>query len=445
MKKLLLVFLFLAPFVLQAQIISTFAGTGSLGDSGDGSAATTASISEPYGLAFDSHGNCYFTEVVGNRVRKITPAGIISTIAGTASSGYNGDSIIATTAKLNDPTDVTTDSDGNIYIADKLNNRVRRIDAVTNIITTIAGNGTAGYGGDNGPATAAILNNPHNLCFDKAGNLYISDAVNYRVRKINTSGIITTIAGYGSFGFSGDNGPATSAQIQSIYGMCTDIVGNLYIAQTMDLRVRKVDTAGIITTIAGNGSAGPSGDGGAATNASLDPYRLVVDDIGNLYISCWINSNVRKIDESGVIHTIAGRGTYGYSGDGNPATAAELSTTIGIAFDTCYNLYIADENNNRIRKVALNPTCTIPSLSVNTIEDNTINIYPNPTNNLLQIDNLPNTASYSMQTIVGATMQQGTLHRGSNIIALGTLPNGMYLLQLIDEQGNRSVSKVMKE
>jgi hypothetical protein len=196
--------------------------------------------------------------------------------------------------------------------------------------------------------------------------------------------------------------------------------------------VRKVDTFGIITTVAGNGANIYSGDGIPATVANISPAKLTFDHLGNLIIADWSNFRVFKIDHAGIIHLVAGNGISAFAGDGGPATAASLYYSSGLAFDPCDNLYIPEPGNHRIRKVTFNPSCTILSLSVNTIEDNTINIYPNPTTNLLQIDNLPNTASYSLLTIVGATMQQGTLHRGSNTIALGTLPTGMYLLQLID-------------
>ena len=444
MKKLLLVFLFLAPFVLQAQIISTFAGTGSSVYSGNGTPATSAGIPDPIGGFFDKYGDYYFVDGLGvNRARKIDTAGIIVTVAGTGMGGYAGDRGQATAAKLYLPQAIIQDTAGNLYIADAQNNCIRKVDAATGIITTIAGNNTPGFSGDGGPATAAMISDPNDICLDKRGNLYIADLSNQRVRKVDPSGIITTFAGLGIL--IGDGGPATNALLNVPQGITVDDTGNVYIADVSTNRVRKVDTFGIITTVAGNGSYIYAGDNILATAANINPGKVAIDHSGNLFIADWYNVRVFKVDNAGIIHLIAGNGVSAFAGDGGPATSASLYYPSGLAFDPCGNLYITEPNNRRIRKVTFNPSCTILSLSVNTIEDNTINIYPNPTINLLQIDNLPNTASYNLLTIVGATMQQGTLHRGSNTIDLGTLPTGMYLLQLIDEQGNRSVSKVMKE
>ena len=282
--------------------------------------------------------------------------------------------------------------------------------------------------------------------------MYLSDIGNNRIRKIDLSGNIITVAGNGVGGLSADGGMATDASLEGAQEMCVDIYGNLFIAETNAAKIRKVTPSGIISTFAGTGLAGPSGDHGPATAASLVPYALKFDDTGNMYVTGWTNYNIRKIDTSGIITTVAGNGIEGFSGDNGVATLAELSSVWGIAIDFCNNVYVADEDNYRIRKVTFDTACHITgdgsgsSLNVVVNEhDNKFAVFPNPTNNLLQIENLPTTTSYSLLTIVGATMQQGTLHHGSNTIALGTVPTGMYLLQLIDEQGNRSVSKVMKE
>jgi sugar lactone lactonase YvrE len=220
-------------------------------------------------------------------------------------------------------------------------------------ITTFAGNGTQGFSGDGGPATSAGLSYPGGVAVDAAGNLYIADTSNHRVRKVSTSGTITTVAGNGTFGFSGDDGPATNATLSYPTEVAVDAVGNLYIADTGNLRVRKVSASGTITTVAGNGIYGFSGDGGPATNASLViPRGVAVDAVGNLYIADYGNSRVRKVSSWGTITTVAGNGSPGFSGDGGPATSAALGYPRGVAVDAAGNLYIADTDNNRVRKVS---------------------------------------------------------------------------------------------
>ena len=283
----------------------------------------------------------------------------ISTIAGTGSQGYSGDDGAATLAILNCPLGMSADSSGNIYFVDTCNQKIRRIAASTGIITTIAGTGSIGSAGDGGAATAAQLYNPHGLYVDSSGNIYIADLSNQKVRKVTAStGIITTIAGTGRPGFSGDGGAATAAQLFTPEGVVVDSSGSVYIADWDNHRIRKVAAStGIITTIAGTGSIGTAtavnGDGGAATAAQLNiPQGVSVDSLGNVYIADSGNQKIRKVAVStGIITTIAGTGSAGSAGDGGAATAAQLNGAHGVSVDSSGNVYIADSGNQKIRKL----------------------------------------------------------------------------------------------
>ncbi len=300
----------------------------------------------------DASGNLYIAEQANNRIRKISASGIISTVAGNGSFGFSGDDGVATSASLYYPTHVAVDASGNLYIADQGNNRIRKV-SPSGIISTVAGNGSAGFSGDGGLATAASLYRPQGVAVDALGNLYIADISNQRIRKVNTSGIISTVAGIGSFGFSGDGGSATAASLHNPSGVAVDASGNLYIADYSNYRIRKVNTSGIISTVAGNSSYGFSGDGGSATAARLNnPIGVAVDASGNLYIADENNNRIRKVSPSGIISTVAGNGISGFSGDGGAATAASLNYPRGVVVDGSGNLYIADKDNYRIRKVS---------------------------------------------------------------------------------------------
>ena len=365
MKSLLLIILFF-PNLISGQTISTFCGNGVNGVSSEGVPATSSHIVSSGGGILDNFGNYYLSQNagLGQRVSKINTSGIITTIAGTGVAGYSGDGGSATLAKLNYPGAIAVDSIGNLYIPDGNNNRIRKVNISTGIITTIAGTGASGSSGDGGPATAATLNIPFSVAFDKKGNLYIGDADNGRVRKINSAGFISTIAGT-NLGFSGDGGPGIAAQMNSILAITFDSIGNLLIADEGNRRIRKMDTFGIITTIAGGtGSGIYNGDGILDTSAELDPYGMAIDSRGNLFIADGYNNRIRKIDSSGIISTVVGTGVAGYSGDGIPATAAQIYGPDGVAIDACGNLYIDDNRNFRIRKVTYPPVLTIPSITL---------------------------------------------------------------------------------
>ena len=330
--------------------IRTVAGAGVEGYSGDGGPATSAQLDAPFGMALDRDGNLYIADWGNHRVRRVDPAGVITTVAGTGVGGYGGDGGPATSAQLSSPVDVTVGPAGYLYIADTGNKRVRRVDRF-GTITTVAGTGVRGDSGDGGPASAAKVT-PYGMAVDAGGSLYIADLLFSRVRKVDAAGVITTVAGTGVKGYGGDGGPATSAQLSGPTDVAVDAAGNLYIADSTNLRVRKVDVAGVITTVAGTGAPGYGGDGGPASAATLNsPFSVAVDTVGNLYIVDRLNERVRRVDVAGVITTVAGTGVPGYGGDGGPASAALLNYPRSVAVDAVGNLYISDRGNHRVRKV----------------------------------------------------------------------------------------------
>ena len=317
---------------------------------GDGGPATNALFSILSGEALDAAGNLYIADFGANRIRKVEAStGIITTVAGNGQQGYSGDGGPATNAELRDPWGIASDAAGNLYIADSANSRVRKVDVSTGIITTVAGNGSgSGYIGDGGPATSAVVGSPIGVTVDTAGNLYIADWWTDTIRKVDAStGIITKVAGGGYPAFSGDGGPATSAGINSPYNLAVDTIGNLYIADTSNLRVRKVDAAtGIITTVAGNGNPGDSsGDGGPSSDAGIgQPVGLALDASNNLYITSGGGEDrIRRVDaETGIITTVAGSGFGGPNGNGGLAIDAGLGEIVDVALDDKGNLYIED-------------------------------------------------------------------------------------------------------
>jgi len=347
-----------APAAAGSQI-TTLAGVGARGFSGDGGPATAAELSRPSGLALGSSGDLYVVD--GQRIRKVTPDGRIVTVAGTGVHGFSGDGGSAVLAELaltpsyvgeGVPTAVAVDGAGNVYIADQENERVRRV-ATNGTIVTIAGTGTPGFGGDGGPATAADLNTPRGLAVDAAGNLYIADTGNNRIRKVDAGGTITTIAGTGAGGYGGDGGPADAATLSAPHGLALGGDGSLYISDTGNSRVRRLLVDGTIVTVAGRGGARYSGDGGPAVKAELNlPASVAVDRAGDLYIADTENDRVRVVDSSGAITTVAG-GTAGRAGmgDGGPAAQAGLARPTGVAIGADGRLYIADTDDNRVRVV----------------------------------------------------------------------------------------------
>lgn len=377
-------FLFISNCI-SAQIIKTIAGNGTAGYSGDGGPATAAELNQPFGIKTDNAGNVYFSDFSGNRIRKISTTGVITTIAG-GGSAVPGDGGPATNAMINTPVGVVQDATGNLYFSDLGNARIRKV-TTSGIISTIAGTGVAGFSGDGGQATAAQVNYPNGMAIDVAGNLYFTEEANQRVRKISTTGIISTVAGSGPIGlgsgaYSGDGGPATAARLNRPYGVYADRHSNIFIADGWNNVVREVDASGNISTVAGGGST--SGVNIPATAAQLNVIiDVVTDTFGNLYISEGNGCRVLKVNTSGTLKLIAGNGTCGYSGDGGVDTAAEVNHPGGIALSACGNIFIADWANNRVREV----TFCAPTF-VNDIPapgESTIQVYPNPSSGMFTV------------------------------------------------------------
>ena len=459
--------------------VSTVAG----GYVGDGPSALNAAIGGPYSSVYDSAGNLYISDFFMNRIRKVTPAGAISTYAGTGICGYNGDNIKSTKAMVCAPNGLALDAAGNLIVADGSNSRIRKI-SKTGTITTIAGNGVFGYSGDGGSALNAEIGQPYKLAYDSTGNLYFDQVGNCVVRKIDTTGKITTFAGTGTCGYNGDGVLATSAQLNLPRGVAVDTSGNVYIGDTVNHRVRKVTPAGIISTFAGTGNPGFSGDGGPATSANIGnpeglvvrngvlyisnagrsrfrwvdlgtniintyagsfggydgdnhallateftgPFFMLFDSAGNPEFDDAFNGRVRKAT-SGIVNTIAG----GFLGDGNKATSAALVLPEALAIDKSANLYIADYIGNRIRKVSAG--------TISTLAGNSINGYSGDggrgTNAMLNgpqgvtVDSLGNV--FFADTNNGVIREVNT---SGNISTFATNVNFFYLLQMATDAAN---------
>lgn len=415
----------------SAQIITHIGGSGSSSYSGDGGAATAAGIYHPFGVKTDNAGNIIFADHLNNRVRKINPTGVIITIAG-GGSAIPGDGGPATAADLDQPVGIAIDNIGNIYFSDLGNSRIRRVDT-SGIITTVAGTGIAGFSGDGGPATAAQLDYPQGMAIDTHGNLYFTEETNHRVRKIDTSGIITTAVGSGPTGlsmgsFTGDGGAATAARLKQPYGVFVDNAGNIYVADSWNNRIRKVDTAGIITTVAGGGSS--LGDGGPATAAQiLVPIDIAVDLAGNMYISDGNGCRIRKVSTTGTIITsVAGDGVCNYSGDGGMATASEVNHPGGVALDECGNVFITDWGNNRIRKIN---NCIPTTVFTEQVTESALKVHPNPNCGVFSL-NLVSGYSESVKIIVsditGQKIKEYLTSTNHITDIMLNVPTGMYII-----------------
>jgi hypothetical protein len=328
-------------------------------------------LRHPSGVTLDANGNLYVCDLTC--VRKISPAynGLITTVAGTSVGGYDGDGGAAYFAKVNGVYDVAIDQFDNIYLADAGNNRIRKVSAADGIIRTIAGTGIAGYNGDGIPATAAQLNSPMGITLDESGNAYFTDRMNRRVRKIDAAGIITTIAGTGVKGFSGDGGMADTATLHGPLAIAFNKAGVLYFSDST--RVRCIDASGIISTVAGVATAGYSGDGGAATAAEIKPAAIAFDTSGNMLIAG--DGRIRKINAAGVILTIAGTGSGSFNGDGIHPLLANIWLPSGVAVSPSGDIFIGVMGDNRVRMITTGMVDKVDGVMA---PDGSMLVYPNP-------------------------------------------------------------------
>ena len=358
-----------APAAELAPTIVTVAGSGALGSSGDGGPATAAAINHPRGIAIAPGGGFVFADAFAHTVRRVWPDGHISTVAGTGRAGFSGDGGPATAAQLDLPHGVAFLPDGRLLIADTLNNRIRAV-APDGTITTAAGTGHAGFAGDGGPAAQAEIDAPRGVTAVPDGGYLIPDTENDRIRKVSPDGTITTVAGDGAHGFDGDGGPATAAMLGFPFAVVPTLEGGLLIADTANDRIRRVSASGTITTVAGDGVRGFGGDGGPATHAAIaNPHNLAALPDGGFLIADEGNDRVRRVWPDGKITTVAGTGEVGFSGDGGPADAAQLDQPKAVAVLPNYlGFLLADAANSRVRLVSVDLrrtlTLTLPNRSL---------------------------------------------------------------------------------
>ncbi len=426
MKTLLLIPFILFSFLSNAQIIITVAGGGSAGDGGP---ATNAYISRPYSVVLSEDGSLYLCNSA--KVSKVSPAynGILTTIAGNGIVGYSGDGYEAIYAQVA-AIDVAIDWKGNVFLADASNHRIRKVSPL-GIITTYAGTGTAGYNGDNIAATSAELYYPESIAVDDTGTLYIADKSNNRIRMVDTFGTITTIAGNGSVGFSPDGSMADTASLD-LYHIRLDKNGVIFF--TDNARIRKIDMAGKLVTIAGTGIYGYSGDGGPATVANIEGGAMGIDTIGNIFTAEGSSNRVRKIDTAGIITTVAGTGLGGYSGDWGDPLLAQLSGPTSVAIAPDGDIFIADGNNRRVRMVTTRDIPHPNSVDNRAIQEG-IKIYPNPSGDIIHFEHLCEGCTIKVTDLGGQQVPTDAVNRTATSASIdaGTWANGIYIVQVLQD------------
>lgn len=444
---IILLLVFNLSLISKSQIITTFAGNGVIANTGDGGSATAASIDYPGFSVFDNDGNYYIATGTGGRiVRKIDRNGIITNFAGTPGvNGNSGDGFLATDAKLKSPIGLAVDKSGNVFISDSHNNNIRKVNPFTGLISLVCGTGVAGYSGDGGNAISATLSNPNGICIDKFNNLYIADYGNHRIRKVDSNGIITTFAGNGVAGFSGDGGMANMAQIRGVFDVTADTFGNVYIADEANGRIRKVELNGLISTIAGTGIVGYSGDGGLAINANISPHDVTCDKFGNIYTCDLYENKIRIIKSNGIIELLAGTGELGFSGDGGHPLLAKFRRVYKVAIDTCNNLYFSDLNNYRVRKISYN-YCNYLSVNYDVFFNKNIGdtLFPNPFKETIKIKSKDPILYLEIIDLFGNIKCKRILDGKNNSIDISfedILPAGVYIVRVNDVW----VGKVVKE
>ncbi len=444
--------------VSVAQNINTIAGDGTASYTGDGVAATAAELNYPDAVALDTLGNIYIADVSNNRIRKISVStGNISTVVGTGTGGNSGDGGQATAAQIANLGGIAVDDSGNIYMALTVFNIVRKVKAATGIITTIAGKtGSGGFLGDGGAATAARFNNITSVTVDKKFNVYLADRNNNRIRKITAStGKVNTVAGNGTAGYNGDGIAATAAELNldpgggnsvMVWDIGVDDSGSMYIPDVYNQRIRKVDgNTGTITTVAGNGvmGVGGPGDGGLADSAEFYwPTAVEIDKNHNLYITDNSNDIIREVDASTkIINTVVGNRSSGFSGDGGPATNAGLGYPYSVAVDASGNIYVPDDGNQRVREVN---TVTTGIVAVNTFSS--IGVYPNPADNYIYVksNGLKGNITINLYNIEGKQMMSNVYSSKDNIqIPVKQIAPGLYFLKAELANGNTFMKKVI--
>jgi sugar lactone lactonase YvrE len=418
-----------------AQVIVTVAGTGVGGYSGDNGPATNAKMSAPNSLVFDKNGNFYFTDATNPTIRKVTPSGIISRVAGNGTSGFSGDEGAATDAEIRGGGGLAVDRWNNIYLADGNNHRIRKI-TPDGVIHTIVGTGVAGYNGDGISALSAQLNQPQGVVVDDTGNVYICDRLNFRLRKVDTFGNISTIAGTGVMGFTADGARADTAAINESWHMVVDKNGDIYFMDKA--RIRKIAaTDHKLSTIAGNGIDAYSGDGGPATAASIGTQYFTFDSVGNIFMAEGGVCRIRKVTTDGTIYTIVGNGLVGIDPEGVSLSVARVIIPSGIAFNSIGELCFAERNGAKVRKITL----AWDGVNEVSAKDNRLELFPNPARHTVSISvrSEAEEASVTIADVTGAVVARKTITCNLAHTIATPWPKGIYMVCVV--VGDATITK----